>query len=190
MNRKRSGCGPFVIILILALVLILISIFHYRDQLLYYFFPLDYRMQVEAMAEEYALDPWLIFAIIRVESNFDARAKSRAGAQGLMQLMPSTTAWIVEKTGLEIDIDDIWQPENNIRLGCWYLDWLRDYYYGDMIIGIAAYNAGIANVDAWLNDGKWDGSYAGLPGVPYAETRRYIRNVYENYNIYLKIYSK
>jgi soluble lytic murein transglycosylase len=174
----------------LAAVLLFIGAFHYRERVLRYFFPLDYRAQVEAMAEEYGLDRWLVFAIIRVESAFDARAESRAGACGLMQLMPSTAAWIVEMAGFEMTEDDIWRSEANIRLGCWYLDWLRDYYQGDMVAGVTAYNAGMSNVDAWIMDGLWDGTLDALSDIPFAETRRYVSHVYENYDIYRKLYGE
>ena len=190
MNKKKSGCGFYLLIALLAAALLFIGAFHYRERVLRYFYPLDYREQVEALAAEYELDRWLVFAIIRIESAFDPNAESRAGARGLMQLMPSTAAWIAETAGFALTEDDIWQPEANIRLGCWYIDWLRDYYHGDMAAGVAAYNAGISNVDAWLEEGLWDGAPDALAGIPFAETRRFISHVYESYEMYRKLYGE
>jgi soluble lytic murein transglycosylase len=107
-----------------------------------------------------------------------------------MQLMPSTALWIMKAAGFEMTEADIWRPENNIRLGCWYLDWLRDYYNGDLVAAVAAYNAGISNVDSWLEKGLWDGALETLSAIPFAETRRHIKNVYESYNMYRILYTK
>ena len=190
MRKKQSGCGVFLLLAVLAAAVLAVTVFHYRNHLLRYLYPLNYRTQVEAMADEYEIDRWLIFAIIRVESGFDAKAKSSAGACGLMQLMPSTAAWIMETAGFDMAEADIWQPQANIRLGCWYIDWLRDYYGGDLIAGVAAYNAGMSNVNAWLEDGLWDGALETLDDIPFTETRRYISHVYENYDIYRKLYAE
>jgi soluble lytic murein transglycosylase len=167
-----------------------VTAFYCREHLLRYIYPLHYRGQVEALADEYEIDRWLVFAMIRVESGFKARAESFAGARGLMQLMPATAGWIVETAGFDMTEADIWQPEANIRLGCWYIDWLRDYYDGDLVAGMAAYNAGMSNVDAWLAEGLWDGTLETLADIPFAETRRYISHVYESYDIYRKLYAE
>ena len=190
MKKNKPGCGPYIIILLIAALLLALTAFHNRERMLRYFFPLDHREQVESIADEYEIDRWLVFAIIRVESGFDERAESRAGARGLMQLMPSTAEWIVEMAGFEIAETDIWQVEANIRLGCWYIDWLRDYYSGDMVAGVAAYNAGISNVNIWIEDGLWDGTLEKLSDIPFAETRRYISYVYESYDMYRKLYAE
>lgn len=190
MRNKKRGYG-FRLLLLLLLAALLVSLFfHYRERLALYFFPLDHREQVEALAAEYELDPWLVFAVIRVESAFKVNAESSAGAQGLMQLMPSTAEWIIEMTGFEMTARDIWQPEANIRLGCWYIDWLRDYYDGDMPAALAAYNAGISNVNVWLTEGIWDGSLKNLADIPFAETRRYLSYVYESRDMYSYLYDK
>ena len=190
MNKNKPGCGPYIIILLIAALLLALTAFHFRGRILCYFYPLDYRAQVEVIAEEYEIDPWLVFAIIRVESAFDARAESHAGACGLMQLMPSTAQWITKTAGFEIGEGDIWLPKTNIRLGCWYIDWLRDYYGGDMVAAVAAYNAGMSNVDAWLAEDLWDGTLSAIGHIPFAETQRYVRHVYESYDMYRKLYGE
>lgn len=190
MRNKKRGCGFYFLLLLLAAAVLLSLFFQYRERLMLYFFPLDHREQVEAIAAEYELDPWLVFAVIREESAFKLNAESHVGAQGLMQLMPSTAAWIIEMAGFEMTLEDIWRPEANIRLGCWYIDWLRDYYAGDMPAALSAYNAGMSNVNAWLTEGIWDGTLKNLADIPFAETRRYLSYVYESYDMYRYLYDK
>ena len=190
MGKLKSGFGVKVLLLMLAVLLLTIGIFYYRERILQHLFPLDYRSQVESIADEYELDRWLVFAIIRVESSFKARAESSAGARGLMQLMPDTAQWIVESAAFEMTEAETWLPQNNIRLGCWYINWLRDYYNGDMVAGVAAYNAGIGNVNAWLEEGLWDGRRKTLAAIPFAETRRFVKNVYDSYDMYRRLYGE
>ena len=116
---------------------------------------------VEA-ARLYRLDPHLIRAIIRAESAFNPFAVSRAGAQGLMQLMPAVAA--------ELDVLDPFDPRQNILGGARYLRWLLDHNDGNLDLAVASYNAGPGTVDR----------YNGIP--PYRETRDYVRKV----NLFLK----
>jgi len=183
--RRRRAYLP-VLLLITAFFAVLL--FSFRENLAHYFFPLHHREQVEAIAAEYGLDPWLVFAVIRAESSFKVHAESPAGARGLMQLMPNTAAWIIDTADFDMKEEDIWQPEANIRLGCWYIDWLRDYYEGDMEAALAAYNAGMSNVNAWLSGGIWDGTLKNLTDIPFAETRRFLRFVYESHDMYGFLY--
>ncbi|MCL1905998.1 MAG: lytic transglycosylase domain-containing protein [Clostridiales bacterium] len=190
MNKNKPGCGLYIMVAVLAAAGLFIGLFFCRGPILRHFFPLDYREQVEAIAGEYDIDPWLVFAVIRVESSFNEAAESHAGARGLMQIMPSTASWIADTAGFGPVEEDIWLPEINIRLGCWYIDWLRDYYSGDTVAAVAAYNAGISNVDGWLAKGLWDGTPKTLDNIPFAETRRYITHVYESYEMYRKLYEQ
>jgi soluble lytic murein transglycosylase-like protein len=107
-----------------------------------------------------AIDPALIEAIIANESGFDSRATSRAGARGLMQLMPQTAA--------SLGVVDPYDVAQNVRGGTKYLRELLDCF-GDVELAVAAYNAGPAAVER----------YGGVP--PYAETRRYVRSVMARY---------
>lgn len=109
----------------------------------YSFFPLKYYSVVKENSG--SIDPLLIMALIKVESNFREYALSYAGAVGLMQVMPQTAAWISEKLNLNVDISS---PVDNIVIGIKYLQYLLDFYDGDLDLALRAYNAGPARVAA------------------------------------------
>jgi hypothetical protein len=113
------------------------------------------RTWVERLAPEYGLDPALVLAVIRTESDFNPRALSPKGAQGLMQLIPATAR--------RFGVEDPWDPVENLRGGLAYLRWLLDHFDGDVKLALAGYNAGENAV----------ARYRGIP--PYAETRRYVQ---------------
>ena len=119
--------------------------------------PAHFEKLVRTLAPEYRLDPALVLALIRVESNFDARARSPKNAQGLMQLIPETA----ERFGVR----DVWDPEENLRGGMAYLRWLLDHFSGDVKLALAGYNAGEGAVQR----------HRGIP--PYAETQEYVRKI-------------
>jgi soluble lytic murein transglycosylase len=131
-------------------------------------YPLRYEQIVRGHARNYRLDPALLAAVIYTESKFDADARSKAGAIGLMQLLPETAKGIAARTGggrfVVSDLDD---PEINVRYGAWYLRHLLDKY-GDERTALAAYHAGQANVDRWRAQGI---------GIQFAQTRYYVEKV-------------
>ena len=112
---------------------------------------------VRALAPEYRLDPALVLAVIRAESNFNPHARSPKDARGLMQLIPDTAK--------RFGVSDIWDPVQNLRGGMAYLRWLLDYFKGDMRLALAGYNAGEQAVV----------SYGGVP--PYDETQNYLQRI-------------
>ncbi|MGM9485302.1 transglycosylase SLT domain-containing protein [Roseateles sp. NT4] len=112
---------------------------------------------VKLVAPEYQLSPALVLAVMATESNFDPLAESPKRAQGLMQLLP--------ETGARFGVVRLRDPSQNIRGGMAYLRWLLAYFEGDVMLAVAAYNAGEKAVDRYL----------GVP--PYAETRLYVRKI-------------
>ena len=112
---------------------------------------------VPALAREYGLEPALVWAVIHTESNFDTQCVSRAGARGLMQLMP--------KTAKLLGVQDPFDPRENVAGGVKYLKRMLQRFNGDQTLALAAYNAGPTAVSR----------YGGVP--PYSETRRYLRKV-------------
>jgi soluble lytic murein transglycosylase len=136
-------------------------------------YPLRYEHIVRGHAENYRLDPALVAAVIYQESKFRADARSDSGAVGLMQLLPDTAKGIAARTGgSRFEVDDLYDPEINVRYGSWYLRHLIDKY-GTEERALAAYNGGQGNLDR---------------GVMYPETRHYVDRVLELRGIYRKAY--
>jgi soluble lytic murein transglycosylase len=154
------------------------------------FYPLKYSEEIVEYSSRYGLDPPLIAAIIKTESNFETLAESGKGARGLMQITPSTGRWIAGKTGMtEYDDSMLFDPGTNIGLGSWYIDYLRNYYNGNFELVFAAYNGGSGNVDKWLRDKSLSSDGETLDTIPFKETNNFIIRVKKNYEVYKKIYN-
>src|SRR5437899_9360956 len=119
--------------------------------------PAPYRDLIRRAAARHGLAPELVESVIRVESNFEARAVSRKGARGLMQLMPATAA--------RLGVRNVFDARQNVEGGVRHLRYLVDLYGGNLALALAAYNAGVEAV----------GRHGGIP--PYAETRAYVQRV-------------
>ncbi|MEN3311270.1 MAG: soluble lytic murein transglycosylase [Actinomycetota bacterium] len=142
-------------------------------------YPLSYQQIVLGHARNYHLNPALLAAVIYQESKFKANARSTSGAIGLMQLLPDTAKGIAVHTGgSQFRVEDLFNPELNVRYGSWYLRHLLDKY-GDEQDALAAYNAGQNNVDRWRRAGE---------GIQFAETRAYVKRVEELKRIYRRAY--
>jgi soluble lytic murein transglycosylase len=138
-------------------------------------YPLRYSEYVRVHARQNGIDPALLAAVIYQESKFDARAESRSGALGLMQLTPATAHGIAVRTGgAQFETADLLNPEINIRYGSWYLANLFRKY-GDERLVLAAYNAGQGNVDRWRSEGR---------PIAFSETRAYVARVEHLKHVY------
>ena len=155
-------------------------------------YPLRYDGIVRTHARNYRLDPALLAAVIAVESRFQPHVRSTAGAIGLMQLLPETAKGIATRTGGErFKISDLDTPELNVRYGAWYLRHLIDRYatHRDALdLALAAYNAGSANVDAWVADAP-AGQAVEIPAA-FAETRAYVHRVRSYEAVYRRVYAR
>jgi soluble lytic murein transglycosylase len=153
------------------------------------FFPLKFKDYVFKYSMENSLDPYLVFAVIKVESSFNPRALSPGNARGLMQLTEKTAVWGAESIKIkDFSVNSLFDPEINIRLGCWYLNRLMEEFDGDIDLVIAAYNAGSGNVSKWLKDRNYSSSGINLDRIPFRETENYVRKVKNNLFIYKKLY--
>ena len=130
-----------------------------------------------------SLDPILVLSLIKQESAFEEEALSAVGASGLMQLMPGTATDVDS----EISLSDLRQPENNIRVGTTYLKKLLTRFNGNVILALAAYNAGPLAVDRWLKDFPPENNmFDFIESIPYKETREYVAAIVRNYYWYSK----
>ncbi|SFJ14628.1 soluble lytic murein transglycosylase [Paenibacillus sp. UNC496MF] len=186
MKKRRLRKRVFLI-LILALLALLFIRSEWMSRWLY---PVHFREEIAASAEVYELDAHLVAAIIRVETNYKPEAVSKKGAIGIMQLMPDTANWIIQKGGFkDMTTEKVSaEPEAGIEIGSWYLNELNAQFKGNMVKVIAAYNAGPGTVNRWLSDGTWDGRAETVDEVPYGETRHYIQRVIYYYNKYKTLY--
>lgn len=132
--------GIILVIFISLLHLVIVS-----------FFKTDYSREIEELSEVYSVQKDLIFAIIKVESNFREEAVSHRGAVGLMQLMPSTAEWILEKEGKNPNNFNLYNARDNIEIGIIYFNYLSKKFNGNITQIMIAYNAGASRVynDSW-----------------------------------------
>ena len=153
--------------------------------------PLRHDDIIRQQAKKKDLDPALIAAVIYQESRFRPR-ESSAGAQGLMQILPSTADFIATKSGgTKFTTEDLATPQVNISYGAWYLRYLLDQYDNDTLTALAAYNAGEGRVGEWLAEsGKSGGSITDPNEIPFPETREYVKNVLKAREEYKREYAR
>lgn len=157
--------------------------------ILRFIYPLGYKAMIIEYGQLHKIDPPLLAALIKTESNFDTHAESRKEAKGLMQITPATGKWIADITNMkEFDESKLFDPETNIKLGTWYIEHLSDYYSGNFELVFAAYNGGRGNVDKWLKDKSLSSNGITLDEIPFLETRNYIKKLKKNYKVYSLIY--
>ncbi len=186
--------GKFVIKLMVSIALVLVVILLFKTLNIYtvikkQIYKQEYSEYVNKYAEINEIDPMWIYAIIKVESNFNENATSGSGAKGLMQLMDTTASDIAK----ELDIQDfkaemLYNPEINIMLGTKYFDKLLSKYDENYYLAIAAYNAGIGNVDGWISRGVISSDASNIENIPYRETNLYVRKTVKAYTVYSELY--
>ena len=154
-------------------------------------FPFPFRNILEDAAEDADVDPYLLAGLVRQESSFDPRARSRVGATGLGQIMPGTGRWLAKSAGVdEFETRHLEIAEINARMAASYLrDQLRRYR-GKRDLALAAYNAGPRNADRWKSElgyGRGDVD-AFRDRIPFPETREYVKVVLRNAEVYRRLY--
>ncbi|MBQ9485743.1 MAG: lytic transglycosylase domain-containing protein [Clostridia bacterium] len=152
-----------------------------------YVYPLGFRQEIFGAAEEFDVDPALVFAVVKTESGFDEKAVSTKGAEGLMQITPSTGEFIAEK--LDVNEYDLAIAADNVRFGTYYLKYLSEKFYGLKEIA-AAYNAGEGTVKGWLKNAEYSSDGIRLTVIPYRETAEYVEKISKSLQIYKKLYGK
>ncbi|SFE44140.1 soluble lytic murein transglycosylase [Paenibacillus algorifonticola] len=186
-KRRKVARRRLFLLLFIIIVVIIVAQPAWMLKKLY---PIDYKADIRASAISYQVDPHLVAAIIKAETNFQTGKVSKKGALGLMQIMPTTAKWIVEKAGFEQVTEETLRnrADVSIELGVWYLASLHKQFDENNIVVIAAYNAGPGKVRQWLDSGEWDGTFEEAAKIPYKETRDYVQKVVKYYNKYKDLY--
>jgi soluble lytic murein transglycosylase len=139
--------------------------------------PLSDASIIREQAAAKRLDPALIAAVIYAESKFEPRPSS-AGAEGLMQILPATAYYLAHLSGgYRFTAGDLATPRINLAYGSYYLRYLLDHYEGNEMLALAAYNAGVTNVDEWVAHADAAGTRLTVDAIPFPETREYVRRV-------------
>ncbi len=149
-------------------------------------YPFPFASLIIGWAQARSLNPLLVTALVRQESRFQADIKSYVGAVGLMQVMPETAAWISDQTG-ESGYK-LSAPEDNVKLGTWYLDYTHREFANNSLFAVASYNAGPGSVDGWIKEGGFQNADDFVEKIPYPETKGYISSVFGGYWNYLRLY--
>ena len=151
--------------------------------------PLRHDDIIRQQAADKDLDPALIAAVIYEESRFRDQT-SPAGARGLMQITPDTADFIARRSGGTRFVQkDLATPQINISYGAWFLRYLIDHYEGNETLAVAAYNAGLTNVDGWVDRAGGPDAFDAARDIPFPETRAYVQNVAESRESYLEHHS-
>lgn len=162
----------------------------YSELFYYLMYPVPYPAQVLEHAARYDLPPHLVYAMIREESRFDRNAVSRAGAVGLMQLMPETGRYVARELEIPNWGDEhLLDPEVNLAFGIWYASSLMEISDGDYLRMLAAYNAGPANAKRWFSRRDRASNIVDVvDGIDFKETRLYVQRIVESANVYHRLY--
>ena len=150
-------------------------------------YPMPYAADIQRAAQDTGLDPALVFGLIRQETRFMPQLRSSAGASGLMQVMPATARWVAKKIGLDWrDPEQIHDPLVNLKLGTSYLKLVLDDLGGSQAMAAAAYNAGPGRPRRWREGATLEAA-AWAEGIPFNETRDYVKKVLSNAAVYASL---
>ncbi len=181
----KRGRRSLIAKLVVAAAIIAAAAFFALPHIERVYYHLEYRDYIQQAADRYQVNPYFIAAMAKCESDFDAQAVSSAGAVGVMQMMPQTASEVAELGLVDSSAyspDNLTDPETNINYGTAYLRYLVERYH-EMNPAIAAYNAGMGNVDKWLDEN--DDIRA---SVGFSETEKYIASVNRAKAMYEKLY--
>ncbi|MBL1209784.1 transglycosylase SLT domain-containing protein [Geminocystis sp. GBBB08] len=152
----------------------------------YGLFPFHYEDLIVKWSQERKLNPFLVVSLIRQESRFEKEIKSPVGATGLMQIMPDTGKWIAPQ--INVTKYSLIDPNDNIKMGTWYLNHTHETYNGNSLLAVASYNAGPGNVANWVKRYSLEDFDEFVENIPFPETKGYIESVFANYWNYVELY--
>jgi soluble lytic murein transglycosylase len=174
MSRRAFGAFAAIVVMVLFVGVVVSMLQNAETNVA---LPLSDASIIREQAAAKNLDPALIAAVIYAETKFEPRPSS-AGAQGLMQILPSTAYYLAHLSGgVSFTAGDLAEPSVNVAYGSYYLRYLLDHYGGDEMLAVAAYNAGLTNVDEWVAHAHAEGTQLSAEAIPFPETREYVRRV-------------
>ena len=194
--NKRRMRGRFIragIILVLVLALIGIILMISSEETTketVVLYPMEYTDLILENSARFGLDPAHVASIILAESSYNPQAVSGVNAQGLMQIMPDTGAWIAGKFDESYVEGCLFDPATNIRYGCWYLGFLSDRYGGDKTCITAAYHSGQGTVDKWLKNPEYSQDGRTLSVIAGTNADTYVNRVLKYYEKYAELYNE
>ena len=154
-----------------------------------YLFPLGWEKSLRSRSERHGLDPYLVAALIRQESEYHPGARSRAGALGLMQIMPYTGRRLFQRLGIPgFSNRKLTIPDVSLRLGTFHLKESLAKFGGVVEKALAGYNAGDSRVPKWMELGPFDEIAEFVETIPFSETRGYVQSVLRNRAMYARVY--
>lgn len=191
MKRHGRALAAVLLGLLVAVVLLLPLIRAGLHKLELARYPQKYRELVEQYAGENQVDPLVIYSVIRTESGFDPQAESAVGARGLMQITEETFWWIKSKIapGEELEFEDLYDPETNIRFGAYYFAACLERYENDLSTAAAAYHSGWGTVDRLLEQEDYSADGAILHTFPYEQMKLYVYKITHAFQKYQTLYS-
>jgi soluble lytic murein transglycosylase len=188
-SRRRRTLGVFVAMALVAVVIgfTISRIDHPVNELA---LPLADASVIREQAAAKHLDPALIAAVIYAETKFEPRT-SPAGAEGLMQVEPATAEFLARLSGgYRFTTSDLATPSVNVAYGSYYLRYLLEHYEDSEMLAVAAYNAGLANVDEWVAKAHAEGRRLTVRAIPFPETRAYVQRVLGAQRAYRATYAQ
>jgi len=189
-RNRRITAVVTAIVLVMALAgMGLWLVFTQRPETTVQLYPMAYEAELRANAAANGLDPALPAAVILAESSYMPEAVSEANAQGLMQLLPSTAEWVAGKFDETYREGSLFEPDTNIKYGCWYLGYLIHRFDGNLTCAIAAYHAGQGTVDGWLANPEYSPNGVTLQTIPSSATDTYVKRVLKYYEKYKELYT-
>ena len=189
MKKKRFSFKKLLFILIIiGWGMLFVYSFNSKNPHEQETFQIEYKDSINKYCKEFDVDKYLVYAMIKQESNFNNQAISSAKARGLMQLTEDTFNWLKPQLGeSSTTYDDLFDADTNIRYGVFFISILQKNFSEQNTV-VAAYNAGMNITTEWLQDSNYSSDGATLNNIPYKETANYVDIVDYNYKKYLAIY--
>ncbi|WP_346917551.1 lytic transglycosylase domain-containing protein [Clostridium sp.] len=187
-KTKFSAKKLLFIIILIAFSTLIIHSFNNPPHQEQETFQIKYKDSINKYCKEYGVDKYLVYAMIKQESNFNNEAVSSAEARGLMQITEDTFNWLKPQLGeSSTTFEDLFDSDTNIRYGVFFISVLQKNFSEQNTV-VAAYNAGMNITTKWLQDSNYSNDGNTLHNIPYKETSNYVDVVDYNYKKYLEIY--